>query len=155
MSNKRVLMSIGDLMRAESKFSDAVELIQPLLESIHVADPSVFFDGLVQFLPEDGDLEDIYYDKDIQCIMNYDILCDITEHSGDSMRNSLKAFYANPTITGMFRTHDLNAVTRVNDYNVLLTFTDKQMPDPTQQQYMYPRRNGKPITTTHLKRLGQ
>jgi len=125
MNKYKVALNITGLREAEYQFSEAVDLIQPLLESIHTSDAEHFFDRLISLLPDDGDLEDFYYNSSIGEVVNYDILCNVSEASITNMRPSITSFY-DTFGSDILRRYDILDVSRVNNHNVIITFIPKE-----------------------------
>lgn len=124
----QIIININNLSGAESLFPEAIELIPPIIESAVTNNPDYFYQvisgvipsEILQEMPEDGDLDDVYYDRQKARIINYDIHCNICESASEIMRSSIMMAYGQTNIHKMLKDNEAVGVKRLNNHSVIL-----------------------------------
>ena len=113
------------MREAEEHYPEPADLVGPYLESIHQREPNVFYDNMAQCLPEEGDLEDPYYDPKLKRIINYDIHCTLCEAAVDHMSDSIRAAAQKGDISQYLQTHEVLSGEAIDSESVVISLVPK------------------------------
>ena len=115
------------LERAESLMADASQLIIPKLESMVSGAGSTLYNELYKLLPDDGDLEDVYWDTERKTVINkdiHDVLCDQTL---DVMKWDIINIYKSLDLINVYRLgYKLDMVVRVSPIEIQLSLYENR-----------------------------
>lgn len=120
-----LVLSVENLVKAETVFSNAMDLVGPWLEAIHTGDVDSFYDDLEEVENLFEDTEEIGKDKNSTNKGNYDQLCAESRDVIEILYKDLLIGYNINCIKDMFYKHKVEQCNRLDSTTVVLTMVPR------------------------------